>query len=296
MQVHEVVSREKEEGAIVAGDEIKYTVTVSNVNTESGKISIEKILPEGLTYKSSSINISNPTAGEKSQKAGTYDEGARKIYVEAYGMDKESTVKLAVTATVDKLKDGEYSKDITTESKIVINDRETLKTSPVTITVKKPILKLTAVCSSDNKYLNEGEKVEYKLVIENIGDVDASNLIVKQYIPEGLDFISASNVVNFYGENMDVNLRMDDSRYVYGIAHIAAGSKYELTVKAEVLAVHEDKNISSTIDVTGDTIDNLTASIDNVIEKSPNAVIPQEGDDDDPENNNGGGNRKRKWR
>ena len=193
------------------GDNVTYTVIVNN----TGKVNATDVvvadkLGEGLTF----VNASN---------GGVYNETTRTI-TWIINLTAGETKYLYVNTTVSA-----YGN--ITNSVIVGN-----KTFNKNVTVPE-IIPVKEVNSSD---IHIGDEINYTIAVSNPGKTNATNIVIKDVLPEGLKFINASN-----GGVYD-----PATGIITWIVNITANSTVDLTVVANVT---KSGNITNTVNVGNKT-------------------------------------------
>ena len=193
------------------GDNVTYTVIVNN----TGKVNATNVvvadkLGEGLVFVSAS-------------DGGVYNETTRTI-TWIINLTAGETKYLYVNTTVSA-----YGN--ITNSVIVGN-----KTFNKNVTVPEIIL-VKEVNSSD---IHIGDEITYTIAVSNPGKTNATNIVIKDVLPEGLKFINASN-----GGVYD-----PATGIITWIVNITANSTVDLTVVANVT---KSGNITNTVNVGNKT-------------------------------------------
>ena len=193
------------------GDNVTYTVIVNN----TGKVNATDVvvvdkLGEGLTFVSAS-------------DGGVYNETTRTI-TWIINLTAGETKYLYVNTTVSA-----YGN--ITNSVIVGN-----KTFNKNVTVPE-IIPVKEVNSSD---IHIGDEITYTIAVSNPGKTNATNIVIKDVLPEGLKFINASN-----GGVYDPAIGI-----ITWIVNITANSTVDLTVVANVT---KSGNITNTVNVGNKT-------------------------------------------
>lgn len=263
----EVNENRADQGADIVeqGTETGYAISVINTSeTEKQNVVVEKILPAGVTFKEAYL-VEEDEEGNRTQQKLTYDEQTRKIVGSKNTLGSYKSFLVQIKVTIDRLEQGVYEKEIRSNSKVSADGYEPVTTNDLVFTVEKPQLQITQKCNTNNKYLNEGDTVEYTVTVENIGKIEANEVEVSQYIPEELKFVKASYVM--YGRESGVRPNALNEVNVYG--SLEPGESIVLTVTTTVKALEDDTAINAEASVSCDKGDYIKAEeIEQVIEKS----------------------------
>ena len=193
------------------GDNVTYTVIVNNTGkVNATNVVVDDKLGEGLVFVSAS-------------DGGVYNETTRTI-TWIINLTAGETKYLYVNTTVSA-----YGN--ITNSVIVGN-----KTFNKNVTVPE-IIPIKEVNSSD---IHIGDEITYTIAVSNPGKTNATNIVIKDVLPEGLKFINASNG-GVYNPATGI---------ITWIVNITANSTVDLTVVANVT---KSGNITNTVNVGNKT-------------------------------------------
>ena len=193
------------------GDNVTYTVIVNNTGkVNATNVVVDDKLGEGLVFVSAS-------------DGGVYNETTRTI-TWIINLTAGETKYLYVNTTVSA-----YGN--ITNSVIVGN-----KTFNKNVTVPE-IIPIKEVNSSD---IHIGDEITYIIAVSNPGKTNATNIVIKDVLPEGLKFINASNG-GVYNPATGI---------ITWIVNITANSTVDLTVVANVT---KSGNITNTVNVGNKT-------------------------------------------
>ena len=189
-------------------------------------------------------------------------------------------VKLVVDTT--DLPEGKYEDEIVTSSTVKVNGEE-YKTGEISTTIGKPKLVISQTSDVTNKYVTEGQVINYKFTIKNEGLVKAKSVSVVDNLPDKVKIKSLSYVSD--GIEMKKVVSNNEDATVY--TSIQPNSELIINVKAVTLAVPEDMTIENyaTVEAKNDPETKKTNTVTHIIEKSENIK---------EENNNNGGNNQNK--
>ena len=193
------------------GDNVTYTVTVTNDGIgDANNVVITDVLDKGLKFLNATGNF-------------TYDEKTGTI-TWTVDLAKGETKTFNVNVTV--LGYGVLSNTVVVGNKTAVRNI----TVPEIITVKE-------VNSSD---IHIGDEITYTITVSNSGKINATNVVIRDILPEGLKFINASN-----GGVYD-----PVTGIITWILNITANSTVDLTVD---VCVNKSGNITNTVNVGNKT-------------------------------------------
>lgn len=205
------------------GDNVTYTVTVTNDGIgDANNVVITDVLDKGLKFLNATGNF-------------TYDEKTGTI-TWTVDLAKGETKTFNVNVTV--LGYGVLSNTVVVGNKTAVRNI----TVPEIITVKE-------VNSSD---IHIGDEITYTITVSNSGKINATNVVIRDILPEGLKFINASN-----GGVYD-----PVTGIITWILNITANSTVDLTVD---VCVNKSGNITNTVNV-GNKTSNCTIESGDIVD------------------------------
>ena len=205
------------------GDNVTYTVTVTNDGIgDANNVVITDVLDKGLKFLNATGNF-------------TYDEKTGTI-TWTVDLAKGETKTFNVNVTV--LGYGVLSNTVAVGNKTAVRNI----TVPEIITVKE-------VNSSD---IHIGDEITYTITVSNSGKINATNVVIRDILPEGLKFINASNG-GIYDPVTGI---------ITWILNITANSTVDLTVD---VCVNKSGNITNTVNV-GNKTSNCTIESGDIVD------------------------------
>ena len=205
------------------GDNVTYTVKVTNDGIgDANNVVITDVLDKGLKFLNATGNF-------------TYDEKTGTI-TWIVDLDKGETKTFNVNVTV--LGYGVLSNTVAVGNKTAVRNI----TVPEIITVKE-------VNSSD---IHIGDEITYTITVSNSGKINATNVVIRDILPEGLKFINASNG-GIYDPVTGI---------ITWILNITANSTVDLTAD---VCVNKSGNITNTVNV-GNKTSNCTIESGDIVD------------------------------
>ena len=205
------------------GDNVTYTVKVTNDGIgDANNVVITDVLDKGLKFLNATGNF-------------TYDEKTG-IITWTVDLAKGETKTFNVNVTV--LGYGVLPNTVAVGNKTAVRNI----TVPEIITVKE-------VNSSD---IHIGDEITYTITVSNSGKINATNVVIRDILPEGLKFINASN-----GGVYD-----PVTGIITWILNITANSTVDLTVD---VCVNKSGNITNTVNV-GNKTSNCTIESGDIVD------------------------------
>ena len=205
------------------GDNVTYTVTVTNDGIgDANNVVITDVLDKGLKFLNATGNF-------------TFDEKTGTI---TWTVDLAKGETKTFNVNVSVLGYGVLPNTVAVGNKTAVRNI----TVPEIITVKE-------VNSSD---IHIGDEITYTITVSNPGKINATNVVIRDILPEGLKFINASN-----GGVYD-----PVTGIITWILNITANSTVDLTVD---VCVNKSGNITNTVNV-GNKTSNCTIESGDIVD------------------------------
>ena len=205
------------------GDNVNYTVTVTNDGIGDAKdVVVRDVLGEGLKFVSATGNYS-------------FDEATRTV-TWIVDLAKGESKVFSVIATVVGY--GNVTNSLVVGNKTAVRNI----TVPEIITVKEV----------NSSAIHIGDEITYTITVSNSGKINATNVVIRDILPEGLKFINASN-----GGVYD-----PVTGIITWILNITANSTVDLTAD---VCVNKSGNITNTVNV-GNKTSNCTIESGDIVD------------------------------
>ena len=205
------------------GDNVTYTVKVTNDGIgDANNVVITDVLDKGLKFLNATGNF-------------TYDEKTGTI-TWTVDLAKGETKTFNVNVTV--LGYGVLPNTVAVGNKTAVRNI----TVPEIITVKEV----------NSSAIHIGDEITYTITVSNSGKINATNVVIRDILPEGLKFINASN-----GGVYD-----PVTGIITWILNITANSTVDLTVD---VCVNKSGNITNTVNV-GNKTSNCTIESGDIVD------------------------------
>ena len=205
------------------GDNVTYTVKVTNDGIgDANNVVITDVLDKGLKFLNATGNF-------------TYDEKTGTI-TWTVDLDKGETKTFNVNVAV--LGYGVLPNTVAVGNKTAVRNI----TVPEIITVKEV----------NSSAIHIGDEITYTITVSNSGKINATNVVIRDILPEGLKFINASN-----GGVYD-----PVTGIITWILNITANSTVDLTVD---VCVNKSGNITNTVNV-GNKTSNCTIESGDIVD------------------------------
>ena len=170
---------------ISENQEFEYNIILTNnSDIQLDNVIVEKQIPEGLIYKECEIIGKDIVA--------QYDEENRKLSINFETIAGEETIEIRVKVQADKLGDGEYTKEIRTKTNAIIDQNKTSSSNEVINYIGKPNVEYKFSCNIQDRYVYEGDILNYKIELENKSEIMANKFTVVFKLPENSSFVNGT--------------------------------------------------------------------------------------------------------
>jgi large repetitive protein len=207
------------------GDDVTFILTLRNAgpNAPSG-VAVRDKLPAGLDYQSSM-----PSVGVYDPNGGIWTVG---------NMPVGATATLQITAKVSKsgnlVNTAEVSASSLFDPNSTPNNNVAGENDQASVTITPQVADLSLTKRVDNATPNVGQTVNYTLTVSNAGPDEATGVAVRDGLPPGLGFVSATPSQGDY----------DTATGIWTVGSIANGSQATLTVAAMVETADPKTNVA----------------------------------------------------
>ena len=253
------ISKEAEDGPFVAGDEITYTLTVSNAGPDDafGVVATDS-LPSGLNFVETD-GCENDPDGSPSCSLGNIAAGGSKSFT--------------LTANVAASAQGNITNNASVTSETPDPDSNNNSTSETVAIDASSDLSITITDDTTNAIAGQDE-ITYTVTVNNAGPSDATNVQVTESLPSGVTLVSTNGCTP------------EDPNGVptCSLGTITANSskQFTITVAVDAGTVGTITNVASvSSDVMDGNASNNTASEDTLVSSTADLSVTKS-DDADP--------------
>lgn len=213
------IEKRADKTSVQQGGELTYAIAVeNNGNATATNVVITDTLPEGVEFKSAS-NEGKMVDGTVTWNIGELTAGAEKEVTVTVSVADDATVDEKITNTAFVTSDDEKE-----PKKDTVTTEVTTKQTPVDPVDPKPTPAAKLVVDkAAPATVKQGGELTYTITVENKGDAAAKNVVIKDTLPEGVEFKSANN-----------EGKMVDGTITWTIGELAAGEKKTVTVVVSV--------------------------------------------------------------
>lgn len=208
------------------GGTVTYTVTVTNPNptTDATNVVVTDALPTGLTPVSPPAT---PSVGTAAVAGSTWT-----WTIPTVAKATSATTPTSVTATFDAVVDPATTLTTITNT-VTMTATQTdptpaNNTASVDLTITPAVSDLNVLSAVDNAKPNKGDKIAIAIQVSNAGPDDATNVVLKDVLPNGLKYDSCTPC-------SPTGIRRSTSQ-LFSIASIPASSMATLILNVTVQA------------------------------------------------------------
>lgn len=215
------------------------------------------LLPEELTYES--IEVKEPTYEEEKYvekdvtSSATVTVNGNIVTVNIGDVDGSLGKKLVVNTKVGTLPDGVYQKDVTIKSTIQADNTEVEQIDDVIEHLNKAGIVATQTCNiPDGATISAGENFTYTFTLENLSDIDLSDVKFIDYLPQGVQ-LKTLEVVYSDGTT-DRSMQKNDDGSIETKIHLVPNAKVTVNVNVVAKSLSEDTRITNNAKVSNELV------------------------------------------
>ena len=210
------------------GDPIQFTIGLSNAGPSNAtSVQVRDLLPVGLQYLSSTPEVGTYNSATGIWNVGSLASGANVTLL----ISASPTGTGIITNTAEVINADQPDADSTPDNNQSGEDDQ----ASVMVGTRQIDLELSQVV--DVSKPNLGDQVQFDLTITNAGPDDATTVSVRDRLPNGLNFVSATTTVGSY----------DSVVGVWSVGSLAEGASETLSIIATVTSVAPVTNVAEII-------------------------------------------------
>ena len=259
---------------VVANQEIKYTITVTNTGRAKATATVKDEIPDGTIFKERSIKVKGAEESEKD--ASSLREGIQVEVPAATDLDGNGIIddgeegKATVEFTVKVKPENEMDDLATIENEATVTEPKTdanITTPTVTHTYTEPNITASKTAQVterkdpknasglSNTQVTVGDKIKYTITVTNSGHADGT-AVVKDVLPKGVQYSDEFTVVG------------DKSGALHDINQLTSEEGMTVTVPAKTGEENGKVTISFTVTVVDGQDDNAMSNGDKIVNKA----------------------------
>lgn len=252
------------------GDEIEYTITISNTGKVAGIVNMNDPLPTGMTFKDGSLStsIADVNVVVASDK--------KSISLNDYSLPAGATLTITFRVTIDPLGKDSNGNDATSAklsaNTVEVNTVKIPDPNPPT-DIKKPIINTTktSVISECGKgqtsgtTVHEGDKIKYTITVSNSG-TEYKNINVSDTLKPGVSLFE--NKISAKDNENDIQgIIVSTDKRTISLDGYRLEAGHTLTITFEVSVDTLGENVTkATIEANQVTVDTTTTPDDKTYE------------------------------
>lgn len=221
------------------GQTYSYVTTIKNVNSKpKEEVVVTANVPDGVSVVSAN-------------EGGNYDQNTKKVTWNIGTINGQGAKLIVLTVKINEFRQGQSMQEISNAMNIKTKDKE-ITTNEIKFTVTKPVLTITQNSRTKEK-VSIGEIIEYNVTIKNVGEAVASNVVVRDFLPNGLLYRGSTYVI---GEQTYESW-LGNTDATINIPTIKPGETVDITIKALVEKSDENKLERRITNIVGVSADDM---------------------------------------
>lgn len=235
--------------SVKQGENITYTLTVTNTGNKTEIVDVKDFLPSGVTFVSASAG-------------GTHSAGVVTWTSISVGVGAGNAVTLTVEVTATQVGSQKNTAKVITAKTNLSQQTEASCTTEVR--VRKTNISITKTASKTS--MTVGETFTYTLKVKNEGEIDAVNTVVSDDLPAEVEFVSSVPMPTTHVGNS----------LTWNLGTVAPSTTQTITVTVKAITAKD--GVKNTATVTTDTEETTTDdnSDDEVIDIKDICPAPQD--------------------
>ena len=178
------------------GDRITYTIVVANTGVvDATNVTVEDFFPTGLSFVSATP-AANYNSGTNIWTVGTLAASGGNATLTLVADVTASSGTITNCAEVNSV-DQTTDPDSTPNNFLTAFGAQEDDEACVDITVATPGIDLELAKTVSSSVVMSGDRITYTVVVSNTGDTAATNVVVEDFFPAGLSFVSATPAANY---------------------------------------------------------------------------------------------------
>lgn len=256
-QIEVELTSTKDGYPILPNEQMTYATIITNINNSNiNNVVVKQNIPDGVELVKAYVD------GDESN-IGNYNEKTREVTWNINSLDTGKVCKVIVKA--NDINDTQ--KELISSTKVESKDLNSLYVSAENhIVLARPELKINSYTNSDNRYVKEGEYVEYVLEVKNVGNA-SDTIDVENNLPDGLVMISGKCE---FDSGREVNAYISDNFSMKTEIYAGETAKFNIICRAENLTKSGETVVGTGWKVSGNNIETVET------EKVTNILQPEE--------------------
>ena len=173
------------------GDELVYTITLTNIgNVIDNNVFFQDTPSVGAVFKANSVKVNNVSQPSFNPTVG--------FSLGSIGIGNVVTVEFTATV-VSVPPTNQVTNQATISFEFLVDPKQppyTDTTYSNTVTTNIALGNLSVTKSVNKKYATIGEEITYTIVIQNTGNINATNVVFNDPIPHNTIFVNGSVTIN----------------------------------------------------------------------------------------------------
>lgn len=247
---------------------MSYSAIITNNTEEELKnCRVVQSIPEGVEVVEAYIEEYVEETDSFRKNEGIYNPSTRTVTWMVDSIDKFKTFKVIVrTNEIEELE-----KQLVSSIRVSSNElNKEYVSNEIVSTLARPQLEVSYYSSNDNRYIKEGDKIQYVLEISNTGRAPANKINIENIVPEELRATALNCTKNndtyagHVGKNASIIVKLEPGETAKVVMDCTAQN---LPNSVEEKFTGNSWNISGT-----NLVEATTSPIENIVQKKPSTV------------------------
>jgi len=246
----ELKSNIKADEKVKIGDSITYTAIISNISEyDINNVVAKVVLPEGLEYKNSYI--------KNVDSKGNYSEVAREISWNIGKLLKDRHLEIVFEVLASN-----KTNNIDVYVNVLGENVQEHKSNTIKTKIANSNVEVKQESTIPEGYVSIGDKIEYKIEVKNTGDLDATNVQIIDFVPEGMKYIETNYEIK--GTNKTIKTSSDNEAKLE--INIPANETLNMSITVKAEETEKEKKATNIVKVINDGQEAQANDITHIIE------------------------------
>lgn len=270
------IEKDGDDNVLKPGKEAIYSIAVRNISSEEVKnVKVTLRLPEEMTMTETyQVGFAQDGKGFNKIENGTFDEETRTITWTLESIPVSSSKQFRLFVVANDFEAGKTFKKDELVAKASAEGTEEYSSNAFIVRFAKPSLEVVQSTFTTNTYVEQGDFIEYRFTIKNIGSAVAENVVVKDEIPEGLIIKSLTYQID--GRNGTKKVANNDAAKVTATIPVDSTLIVDVVVLAQTLKGAAERSVTNKAVISGPDVTEQTSNeITHIIEGNEEEIQEQ---------------------
>lgn len=271
-----LIERQGDDDVMKPGKDSTYSIVVKNLtDVEQKNVKVTLQLPAEMTMTETyQVGFAQDGKGFSKIENGKFDEATRTLTWNLESIPVSSSKQFRLVVIANDFEEGKTFKKQELVVKAQAEGTEEYVSNALAVRFAKPSLEVVQSTFTTNTYVEQGDFIEYRFTIKNIGSAVAEDVVIRDEIPEGLIIKSLSYQID--GKHGSKKVANNDAAKLTATIPVDSTLIVDVVVLAKTLKGQAERSVTNKAVISGPDIKEKTSNeITHIIEASPEDVEQQ---------------------